>query len=196
MFQDPSVELHAFGRLAPFGAVRPVAAPGVPRLQAARGAAVSPRLTDRHLASGLRTNRKRHRRPASWARRPRASWTTPLVLAAESGIEVPRRVASPTRAGRGVSSLGWPCGQQSRPKKRYYADARPARRGNGLFRQTGSTAGSVLLVRGGGRSGPPAVYTLDCSGDARCAPLFGRANHLRQGAVPGVRRSGLRRDGH
>jgi hypothetical protein len=40
----------------------------------------------------------------------------------------------------------WPCGQQSRPKKRYYADARPARRGNALLRQTGSTAGPVLLV--------------------------------------------------
>jgi hypothetical protein len=44
-------------------------------------------------------------------------------------------------------SFSWPCGQQSRPKKRYYAEARdPARRGNPLLRRTGSTAGPVLLI--------------------------------------------------
>src|SRR5918999_3669136 len=53
------------------------------------------------------------------------------------------------RVLNGVPSFRWPCGQQSRPKKRYYADARPARRGNALLRQTGSTAGPVLWARGG-----------------------------------------------
>src|SRR5918992_3174470 len=60
------------------------------------------------------------------------------------------------RVLNGVPSVSWPCGQQSRPKKRYYADARPARRGNALLRQTGSTAGPVLLgTRRGGRLAPP-----------------------------------------
>ena len=67
------------------------------------------------------------------------------------------------RAGRGVPSFSWPCGQQSRPKKRYYADARPSRRGNALLRQTGSTAGPVLLgTRRSGRSAP-LVQALDSS---------------------------------
>jgi hypothetical protein len=49
--------------------------------------------------------------------------------------------------------LSWPCGQQSRPKKRYYAEARLARRGNALLRQTGSTAGPVLWVEKACREG-------------------------------------------
>jgi hypothetical protein len=45
-------------------------------------------------------------------------------------------------------SSSWPCGQQFRPKKRYYAQARdPARRGNPLLRRTGSTAGPVLMLK-------------------------------------------------
>jgi hypothetical protein len=36
----------------------------------------------------------------------------------------------------------WPCGQRFRPKKRLYAEARQARRGNALLRPTGSTCGA------------------------------------------------------
>jgi hypothetical protein len=61
----------------------------------------------------------------------------------------------PPRAGSGVPSLAGPVANAPGRRSGYYADARPARRGNALLRQTGSTAGPVLLgVRPGGRFVP------------------------------------------
>jgi WD40-like Beta Propeller Repeat len=78
----------------------------------------------------------------------------PVTLAfVEKQVPRPRRprpIACGTRSGTSrpdsaeYHPASWPCGQASRPRKRKYADARPARRGNALLRQTGSTAGPVV----------------------------------------------------
>jgi hypothetical protein len=78
--------------------------------------------------------------------------------AAPLGCSAPKRSARTTPLQEYPSS-SWPCGQQSRPKKRYHAEARdPARRGNSLLRRTGSTAGPVLLAED---PGSPASSELD-----------------------------------